>query len=83
VAEQMLADAGLELVGRGTAQVINELPTSTWPSGRLLPRAVSTTGNRAEPVNRRVELPDALADLTRPYSATVPSALEILQIHRN
>jgi SAM-dependent methyltransferase len=26
VAEQMLADAGLELAGRGTAQVINELP---------------------------------------------------------
>jgi len=44
VAGQMAADAGLELVGGGTAQVINELPTSTWPSGRLLPRAVSTTG---------------------------------------
>jgi len=40
VTEQMAADAGLEFFGRGTAQVINELPTAT----RLHHRKVCRTG---------------------------------------
>jgi ubiquinone/menaquinone biosynthesis C-methylase UbiE len=39
VAEQMLADAGLEFAGRGTAQVINE-----WPDADLAIRALASAG---------------------------------------
>ena len=39
VAEQMLADAGLEFVDRGTAQVINE-----WPDLDLAARALASAG---------------------------------------
>jgi SAM-dependent methyltransferase len=39
VAEQMLADAGLEFVDRGTAQVINE-----WPDLDLAVRALASAG---------------------------------------
>lgn len=39
VAEQMLADAGLEFVGRGTAQVVNE-----WPDLDLAARALASAG---------------------------------------
>jgi SAM-dependent methyltransferase len=39
VAEQMLADAGLEFAGRGTAQVINE-----WPDLDLAVRALAAAG---------------------------------------
>ena len=39
VAEQMLADAGLEFAGRGTAQVINE-----WPDADLAIRALASSG---------------------------------------
>jgi ubiquinone/menaquinone biosynthesis C-methylase UbiE len=39
VAEQMLADTGLEFVGRGTAQVVNE-----WPDLELAARALAASG---------------------------------------
>ena len=39
VAEQMLADAGLEFVDRGTAQVVNE-----WPDVDLAVRALAAAG---------------------------------------
>jgi SAM-dependent methyltransferase len=39
VAEQMLADAGLEFIDRGSAQVINE-----WPDLDLAARALASTG---------------------------------------
>jgi hypothetical protein len=39
VAEQMLADAGLEFVDRGTAQVVNE-----WPDLDLAARALASAG---------------------------------------
>jgi SAM-dependent methyltransferase len=39
VAEHMLADAGLEFVDRGTAQVINE-----WPDPDLAARALASAG---------------------------------------
>jgi SAM-dependent methyltransferase len=39
VAEQMLADAGLEFVDRGTAQVVNE-----WPDLDLAVRALASSG---------------------------------------
>jgi ubiquinone/menaquinone biosynthesis C-methylase UbiE len=39
VAEQMLADAGLEFVDRGTAQVVNE-----WPDLDLATRALASAG---------------------------------------
>ena len=39
VAEQMLADAGLEFAGRGTAQVVNE-----WPDLDLAARALASAG---------------------------------------
>src|SRR5580700_812174 len=39
VAEQMLADAGLEFVDRGIAQVINE-----WPDLDLATRALASAG---------------------------------------
>jgi hypothetical protein len=39
VAEQMLADAGLEFVDRGTAQVVNE-----WPDLDLAARALASSG---------------------------------------
>ena len=39
VAEQMLADAGLEFVDRGTAQVVNE-----WPDVDLAARALASAG---------------------------------------
>jgi SAM-dependent methyltransferase len=64
VAEQMLADAGLEFVGRGTAEVVNE-----WPDLDLAARALASAGPswpalRAAGYDR---FADAVREAIRPF----------------
>jgi ubiquinone/menaquinone biosynthesis C-methylase UbiE len=69
VAEQMLADAGLEFVDRGTAQVINE-----WPDLDLATRALASPGP-AWPALQAVgydRLAEAIREAIRPFCTEGP-----------